>query len=68
MKENKTSLVGKWFHTLGKSGRFKWQGQILSAEPDNYYLIQLYCWVYGHPTEKKIIPSSELKIYVKMPT
>ena len=64
MKKNKNSLIGKWFHRFGKSGFFKWQGQILSAEPDNYYLIQLYCWVYGHPTDQKSIPFSEMADWI----
>ena len=64
MKKNKNSLIGKWFHSFGKSGRFKLQGQILSAKSDNYYLIQLYCWVYGHPTEQKLIPFSEMADWI----
>jgi len=64
MEGNKNSLVGSWFHVVGTSGRFKWQGQVLSAEPDNCYLVQLYHWVYGIPTEQKLISSSEMTDWI----
>ena len=53
-KNYKGSLPGNWFHSF-QNDKIHWQGQILSAEPDNYFLIQLYSWFDGTPTDRKLI-------------
>jgi len=58
-KDYKGSLPGNWFHSF-ENDKTKWQGQILSAEPNNYFLIQLYSWLHGTPTDRKLIHFSEM--------
>jgi hypothetical protein len=36
------------------------QGQILSAESDDYFLIQYFSWIDGGTTNQELIPFSEM--------
>lgn len=58
-------LVGKWFHSFYDwqsevEGELNWQGHILSKEED-MYLIQLFSWIDGEPTDQKLISVKEMK-------
>ena len=55
----KGSLVGKFFHTF-ENDKIQHQGQILSAEPDDYFLIQYFSWIDGGTTNRELIPFSEM--------
>ena len=59
MDEHKSALVGKFFHTF-EDGKIQYQGQILSSEPDNYFLVQYFSWIDGGTTNQELIPFSEM--------
>ena len=47
-------LVGKYFHSI-KDGKVDWQGKVLSELPDHKYLVQLFSWLDGAPTNQEIV-------------
>jgi len=46
-------LVGKWFHTR-REGRIRFQGRIDAHVGAGYYLVQLFDWVVGDPSVKRV--------------
>ena len=50
----------KWFHSF-KNGKIVWQGQVLSKESNNTFLVQLYSWIDGMPTNQHLVFLSEMK-------
>ena len=48
-------IAGKWFHSF-KDGYVYWQGQVLSAQPADHFLVQLYEWLGGSPNKQVIVP------------
>ena len=52
-------IAGKWFHSF-KDGYVHWQGQVLSAQPADHFLVQLYEWFMGQPNKQVIVPFSDM--------
>ena len=63
-KQNGTNeLVGKWFHSVtSKDGarEIHWQGQVVGKIDDGHYLVQLYEWLMGEPTEMQIVTLQDM--------
>lgn len=57
-------LEGKWFHTINDDGFFSYQGQILEVYNDSYFLAQLYSFVMGEPTDKRLMRFNELTLNI----
>jgi hypothetical protein len=47
-------LEGKYFHSF-KDGRLHWQGRVLHSMREGYYLVQLYSWLDGRPTNQQLV-------------
>jgi hypothetical protein len=58
--KNKQSLIGKFFHSY-KDGETQWQGQVLSRPSAGLYLVQLFEWLMGEPSDQKLISLAEMK-------
>lgn len=58
-QEKSDGIVGKWFHSF-KDGYVHWQGQVLSAQPADHFLVQLYEWFLGEPNKQIVVPFSEM--------
>lgn len=56
---DKHPFVGKWFHSI-ENGEIKWQGQILSEVTEGKFLIQLYSWIMGEPTDQIVVSVEEI--------
>lgn len=55
----KNSLVGKFFHSfIGK--KMNWQGHIIDYV-DGMYLVQLFSWWDGHPTNQVLVDFKKMK-------
>jgi hypothetical protein len=55
----KHSLIGKFFHSF-IDGKLSWQG-VVKAEPvAGYFLVQLYEWLCGHPTDQELVPVAQM--------
>jgi hypothetical protein len=53
-------LIGLFFHTYS-NGKIYWQGHIEQKLDSGSYLVQLFSWLTGEPTDKKIVNDSEMK-------
>jgi hypothetical protein len=51
---NNSALEKKFFHSFS-DGEIIWQGKILSSLENNYFLIQLFEWISGEESIKKIV-------------
>ena len=58
--KNAKSLISKSFHSFDKHGFIKWQGQITAMPKDGLYLVQLYSWLNGEPTDQKLISIDDM--------
>lgn len=55
----KGNLVGKFFHSyVGK--KINWQGHVLDYI-DGMYLVQLFSWLDGHPTNQILVDFKKMK-------
>jgi len=61
-KKSKT-LVGLWFHSL-KGGEVEWQGRIDRAVHDGKYVVQLFSWISGDPTEKVVVCADDVEGWI----
>ena len=48
-------LIGAWFHSVRKDGTVNWQGQILARVEPGIYLVQLYEWITGSPSNQQLV-------------
>jgi hypothetical protein len=60
MKKQK-GLINAWFHSLDKKGHVEWQGQILSRPEPGVYLVQLYEWIVGSPSNQQLVKFGDMK-------
>jgi hypothetical protein len=54
------SIVGLWFHSI-KDGSIEWQGRIVKSVENDCYIIQLYSWIDGYPTDQKMVLFSDMQ-------
>jgi len=58
-KTHRHPLVGKFFHSY--EGRIlQWQGKVVACLDDGF-LVQLYEWIAGQPSDQVFVASSEIK-------
>jgi len=53
-------FVGLFFHSINTGGEVEWQGRITRELPGEHYLVQLYDWMMGDPSLKRIVPLSDM--------
>ena len=53
-------LVGKFFHTFNEQGQLKWQGLITGEPASGYFLVQVFEWIVGSPSDKRLIDVSQM--------
>lgn len=56
----RTVLERKWFHSFNDSGNIHWQGQVLGHVQDGFYLVQLYEWMAGGPSNCEMVHFSRM--------
>lgn len=54
------SLVGRFFHVFREEGFVNLQGVVRSKIDDRNYLVQLFSWFDGSPTELFIVPIEQM--------
>lgn len=65
-QENR-GIAGLWFHS--KSGNnIKWQGTVIREVNHDVYLVQLFEWAMGQPSEQKLIPFADMREWDFYPT
>lgn len=55
-----SGIVGKWFHSYDTNGLVMWQGQVISAQPEDHYLVQLFSWLTGLENGSKLVKFSAM--------
>ena len=38
-----------------------WQGTILGRTPEGFYLVQLYEWFVGMPSDRRLVPAADVR-------
>ena len=59
-KQKADCIVGKYFHSINQNGELIWQGKVVGEPGEGKYLIQLFSWLDGHPTEQRLIKLDEM--------
>ena len=62
-------MKGKWFHTPmkddeGEINGVGWQGNILAEPSPGVYLVQLFSWLSGAPTDQVLVPFEDMRDWV----
>lgn len=60
MRHASNTLAGKFFHTHKADGKIEWQGRIVREQGDGHYLVQLYSWLDGRPTNQKLVSVTDM--------
>jgi hypothetical protein len=56
---SKNPLVGKYFHSL-KDGQVHWQGTVLGTPEPGWYLVQLFEWIMGEPSNQGLVRFTDM--------
>src|SRR5579863_3690707 len=56
------SLIGKFFHSYDKETGLvmSWQGHVIGEPTPGIFLVQLFSWIMGEPTDQLVIPISQI--------
>lgn len=54
------ALIGKFFHSLDDEGKIEWQGCVLGPSSNGCYLVQLFSWLNGDPSNCCLVPFEEM--------
>jgi hypothetical protein len=53
-------LVGKYFHSASENNKIEWQGVVIGEPHSGWYLVQLFEWASGEPTEQRLVPIEKM--------
>lgn len=56
----RTSIDKQFFHSFGTDGFLLWQGRVLGHVQDGFYLVQLFSWIDGEPSNCEIVHFNEM--------
>lgn len=64
-KLTKTTLIGLFFHSTVPghepgSRKVEWQGQVVSSPEPGFYLVQLFSWADGEPTNMTLVTTTQM--------
>jgi hypothetical protein len=54
------SLAGHHFHSIGKDGQIEWQGFVVSEVQPGWFMVQLYSWIDGRQTNRRLVPFQKM--------
>jgi hypothetical protein len=55
-----TGLVGHFFHSV-VDGEVNWQGHIVANPSSDWYIVELFSWMDGCPTVRRLIRIEEMR-------
>jgi hypothetical protein len=58
--KNQGTLVGLWFHSY-KDGEVHWQGHVARALENGSYVVQLFDWIAGEPSDMKVVEFGQMQ-------
>jgi hypothetical protein len=53
-------LVGKYFRSANETNKVEWQGAVIAEPHSGWYLVQLFEWGSGAPTEQRLVPIEKM--------
>jgi hypothetical protein len=53
-------LVGKYFRSVDETNKVDWQGAVIAEPHSGWYLVQLFEWGSGTPTEQRLVPIEKM--------
>ena len=53
-------LVGKYFRSTNETNKVEWQGVVTGEPHPGWYLVQLFEWGSGEPTEQRLVPIEKM--------
>ena len=53
-------LVGKYFRSANETNKVEWQGAVIAEPHSGWYLVQLFEWGSGEPTEQRLVPIEKM--------
>jgi hypothetical protein len=53
-------LVGKYFHSGNENNKIECQGVVIGEPHSGWYLVQLFEWASGEPTEQRLVPIEKM--------
>ena len=57
-------LTGQYFHSVNQKGVIEWQGQVVGNPEPGWYLIQLYEWLCGEPSVRRLMCIHEMQSWL----
>ncbi len=60
MSKEPEQLVGKYFHSANENNKIEWQGVVIGEPQSGWYLVQLFEWTSGEPTEQRLVPIEKM--------
>jgi len=66
-KDIENKLIGNQFYSLNEGGKIHWQGKIIDEPKTGFYLVQLFSWLDGSPTIRKIIKFEDMTNWLFYP-
>ncbi|MCX6966511.1 MAG: hypothetical protein NTZ46_01805 [Verrucomicrobia bacterium] len=52
-------LVGRFFHSI-ENGKVVWQGTVIGRVSEEVYLVQLFEWLMGEPSDQRLVGVNEM--------
>lgn len=54
-------LIGQLFHSVDpKTGQIEWQGEVVGELQPGWYLVQIFDWIAGEPSVRRIVPMKSM--------
>jgi len=63
IEQTSNGLVGQFFHSIDE-GKIGWQGFVVSAPQAGWYLIQLFSWLTGEPSVRRLVRFEEMESWL----
>lgn len=60
-------LVGQFFHTFGQDKKIEWQGYVIGRPEPGIYLVQLFSWLDGGETSRRLVPITKMSDWLFYP-
>ncbi len=60
MSKEAEQLVGKYFRSANENNKIEWQGVVIGQPQSGWYLVQLFDWISGEPTEQRLVPIEKM--------
>jgi hypothetical protein len=63
---NSGDLVGKYFHSIVDE-TVQWKGVVIGRPEPGWYLLQLFSWVKGEPSNQQLVRIEEMRGWLFYP-